>query len=422
MDEHTVSRATLDGSAQPGRLGRRAGLRSGVPRLPKRLPVRTALATAVVALALPAVTGGVSSAEPPVAYPDTPRAIGGGDPLKDVPKSVECSRAKDRPGRKDYLPLSSLKQAPADNPFLTRDRGSVAIELQNEKGQRFRIYMSATTPAMLRRFIATSSACFEYFPLAKGPGRMVEPVQFDAALVKAAANNTGRSQTALATLRDGLVAAGGPATLNDVVAQAAGSPVEVIAKASAAASAALDAKVAAGQLSAAEVTALDVPAIMSALATQPKAVFLYPSTDVPSTGSQLSAQVLGDKRGIVVVGAVPVNPPKNEKQLVIWFAFDPTFGIGAGATHHYVAQCRQSSWVGVYSLSGSEQLKFWRQSPYYLYLGAKTASALNKYVQLSHSSTPVWRGYDTSVYGVAAGTYSIYGGYTWYRGSGGGCG
>ena len=126
-----------------------------------------------------------------------------------------------------------------------------------------------------------------------------------------------------------------------------------------------------------------------------------------------------DQRGMVIVAAVPVNPPK--RRLVIWFAFDPTFGIGTGKTHHYLAQHRQSAWVEIHSSSGSEQLKFWRQSPYYLNLGAKTASGSTPNVKLMHSSAPNTRWYDTSVYGVSAGTYSIYGGYTWYRGSGGGC-
>ena len=56
--------------------------------------------------------------------------------------------------------------------------------------------------------------------------------------------------------------------------------------------------------------------------------------------------------------------------------------------------------------------KFWRQSPYYYYyyVGAKTASPVTPNVKLAHSSYPKWRGYDTSVYGVNSGKYSIYGG------------
>jgi hypothetical protein len=129
-----------------------------------------------------------------------------------------------------------------------------------------------------------------------------------------------------------------------------------------------------------------------------------------------------DKRGVVVVGAVPVNPKLQERQLVIWFAFDPTFGIGAGATHNFVAQCRQAQSVEIYSFSGKQTVKFWRQSPYYLNLGQAPADAAHPDSGvLAHSSYPNWRGYDTSVYGNAAGTYSIYGKYTWYKGSGGGC-
>lgn len=69
--------------------------------------------------------------------------------------------------------------------------------------------------------------------------------------------------------------------------------------------------------------------------------------------------------------------------------------------------------------------KFWRQSPYYYYyyyyVGAKTASPVTPNVKLAHSSYPKWRGYDTSVYGVNSGKYSIYGGYPWNLGTGGGC-
>ena len=162
--------------------------------------MRTALAGVVVALAFPVVTAGVSSPDPIVAYPENPVAVGGGDPLRGVPRPDECSSKRDRPGRRDYVRLALLKRARADNPFVTGDNGSIALELRNVKKQLFRLYVSATTPAMVTRFIATSTACYEYFPLAKAPGLVVEAVQFDALLVRAAVIGTGRSQTALATL------------------------------------------------------------------------------------------------------------------------------------------------------------------------------------------------------------------------------
>ena len=379
--------------------------------------MRAALAAGLLALALPAATGGTIAVEPPVAYPDELRAVGGGDPLKGVPPPDECSRARDTHGRNPYF---SLRRAvAATNPFLKKAAGSVRIDLVNRKQQRFSVYVSASTPAMVKRFVATSRACFEYFETDKGPGKTVEPVQFAGLLVKYAVADTGKSQSTLATARDSLVAAGSPAALNDVVTQAGGHPDVVVDKAAAAASAALAAKVAAGQLTAAEVAALDVHTIVAALAAQPKATFLYPASDIPPTLAKLAAQLAQDERGVVVVGAIPVEP--RAKQMVIWFAFDPTFGIGTGATHNYVAQCRRSAWAEVYSYSGAERLNFWRQSPYYLSFPSKTASAATKDVKTGHSSYPNWRGYDTSVYGVNAGQYSIYGGYTWYQGSGGGC-
>jgi hypothetical protein len=347
--------------------------------------------------------------------------MGGGDPLSSVTPADECSRARDRPGRKDYTPLSSLHQTPADNPFVTRDKGSVAVDLVNKKNQRFRIYLSATTPAMLKRFIATSSACYEYFPLPKAVGPVVETVQFDALLVQAAVANTAMSTTALAALRDELVASGSPSSLNDVVTRAGGDSAAVDTAAVQSASAALADEVSAGQLTAAEVEALDLPSIVSALAALPQAPFLYPPSDVAIGASQLSAQLLTDKRGVVVIGAVPVNPPPQP--IVIWFAFDPTFGINTGQTHDFVAQCRQSDWVEIYSYSGSQRLSFWRQNPYYFFVGQKLANASNPDPgMLMHSSWPDWRGYDTRVYGKAAGQYSIYGGYPyWIKGKGGGC-
>jgi hypothetical protein len=243
--------------------------------------VRAVVAASALALALPALVGEAGPPPTPLAYPTTPRSVGGGDPFKAVPPAQECSRTKDRPGRRDYFPLSSLKRTQTDNPFVARDKGSVALDLVNKKGQHFRIHVSATTPAILKRFIATSSACFEYFQLPNPIGPMIEPVQFDAALVQAAVANTGMSQTALAGQRDSLVAAGSPSSLNDVVAHAGGTPATVVSQATASASAALAAKVAAGQLTAAEVAAIGLPGVMTTLAAAPGAPFLYPSSDVP---------------------------------------------------------------------------------------------------------------------------------------------
>jgi hypothetical protein len=385
--------------------------------------VVTLVLLGLAALALAIGTGGAAPAQSPIAYPVEPREIGGGDPLADVPPPDECSKVRDRPGRLNYFPLSTLKSRNADNPFVSGDRNSVALDLVNKKEQRFRIYVSATTRTILTNFIATSSACFEMFALPQAPKTLVAPVNFDSVLVAAAASGTGSTQDALAVLRDQLLAAGQPASLDDVVAKAGGDPAAVQAQAVADAKAALDAKVAAGELTAAEVAALVLPTIMADLGSAPGAWFLYRPGEIAASSAQLSKQLLTDKRGVVVVAGVPVSQPPS-KLNVVWFAFDPKLSVKNGLTHNFIAQRHVSSSVEIYAWKGAETLKFWRQAPYYLWIGQRMVSAANpsSAPALTHSSSPNTRCYDASVKGTGpAGEYSqysIYGWYVWKLGSG----
>jgi hypothetical protein len=417
MDEHERGHPLHHGAAQPR--SQRHGAILG--RRLSRLPVGVSLCAGLIVFA-----GGIAAAAvatrtaspPPTEYPSTARTVKGALPIEKLHRADECSKANDHPGQKPYFSLKGSVKVNT-NPLVRGAQFTRRIDLVNKKGQPFHVYVSATTDRILTNFLATSRACFEYFTATTFPGPFVDPVRFDVLLVSAASSATQRTQAQLAAVRDALVAAGNPGSVNDIVTKLGGNSVSVVGSATAASSAALAAKVASGELTASEVSALNVTGIVAALAALPGAPFVTAAGDKPSSSAELAARLKTQKGGAVVVGAVPDKV--KDKQIVIWFALDPTFSIGTGLLHSYVAQCRESAWVEVYSISGAERLRFWRQSPYYVNVGTRTASSANQDVKLAHSSKPYKRGYDTDVYGVSGGQYSIYGGYTWVRGTGGGC-
>jgi hypothetical protein len=359
---------------------------------------------------------------PPFAYPLSPQLAGGGDPLRAVPPPRECSPARDRPGR-SYVPLASLKQRPADNPFVRGDQGSVSLDLTNRKGQVFRIYVSASTRAMVQRFVRTSTACYEAFALPKAPRPGIGPVQFDELLIGAAAAVTGLSPAALAARRDGLMAFGAAGTLDDVLSLEGADPATVVARAAGEAASALAAKVASGELSSTEVAALDPAGIMEQLAALPGAPFLRADRGQPEGAAQLAAQLRSGPGGVVIVGAVAVSK-LPARQNVVWFAFDPTFTITAPHTHSFVAQCHKGAWAQIYSWKGSQTVSLKRLSPFSHDFGSSSAYAGAAYpysAQLGETTAPGMRAYDAAVHANTSGRYSIYGAYVWVKGGGGGC-
>jgi len=386
-----------------------------------RFPVGVSLCAGLIVFLGGIATAAVATrtaSPPPTEYPSTARTVKGAVPIEKLHPADECSKANDHPGQKPYFPLTNSVKVKT-NPLVRGAQFTRRIDLFNKKGQPFHVYVSATTDRILTRFLATSRACFEYFTATAFPGPFVDPVRFDAILVSAATASTQRTQAQLAVTRDALVASGNPGSVNDIVAKLGANSASVVSNAAAASSSALAAKVASGELTASEVALLDVPSIVASLAALPGAPFVSAAGDKPSSSGGLAAQLKTQKGGAVIIGAVPDKV--KEKRIVIWFALDPTFSIATGALHSYVAQCRASAWVEVYSISGAERLRFWRQDPYYYNVGTRTASSANQDVSLSHSSNPNKRGYDTSVYGISGGKYSIYGGYTWQLGTGGGC-
>jgi hypothetical protein len=375
------------------------------------------IAAIVAAIAVPA------AAAPPAPlfeYPTDTRAAGGGpDPFKTVPAASDCSAAKDHAAG-GFTPLSQLTRRPADNPFVTGDRGSVvAIYVNKKRRQTFKIYLSATTPAILKNFIATSTACLEAFPLSAIPGAVVQPVPLAAILVQDAVKLTGSSQAALATIRDQLVAQGHNGSLGDVITKAGGDPAAVAAAAAPDASAALAAKVTAGDLTSTEVEALNVPGVFETLVALPGAPFLYDPINIPPGTPELSTLLRKDPKGIVVVGTVPVEPMPGKLD-VIWYAFDPTFSIANGWKHYFVNQCHPDATAGIYSWQGDQWVALYRMKPSYTLVGQKEANGNHPDTgAIKDSAVPKSPSYDAAVWATAhgGGKYSIYGAYTWVMGS-----
>ena len=134
--------------------------------------------------------------------------------------------------------------------------------------------------------------------------------------------------------------AGPAATLADVVTARGVDPDVVIAAAAAAADGELQAKVAAGELTATEVAALNLDAIMTELANQPGAPFLIDPIELPMTPAELGAMLRRDPRRAVVIGMERADGKPTRPEFT-WFVFDPT--LAGGATQGYVAHCESYS-------------------------------------------------------------------------------
>jgi hypothetical protein len=359
---------------------------------------------------------GARAAQAPVieAYPPEPRRVGGGNAYDALPGPQECERRRDRRRRRDYTRLSRLPSRPAKDPFVRRAPATIALDLTNEKDQRFRIYVSAGSRRTARRYIARSSGCLEHFPVRRLPTPLVKPVEFDRLLIDAARTASGMSQNELSDLADSGAAPTAP-TFVQVVAAAGADPDAVIADASARADVKLQARVSAGQLPAGEVAGLVTADLVRRLAEEPGTPFLFSTRDLPQTETQRGTQLRKGARESVSVSMTTAQP-EPPRRVVVWFAFDPP--VNKGQQRYYRARCERESYVGLRAWKGGATVRFWRNpSPF---IGSRTSwFHHDQRRSMEHRSTSKRR-YDTRVEGEQNNSeYSIYGG--WIQGSGGGC-
>ncbi len=372
--------------------------------------VAAVLATGAAVAAL-----GQQPANVVTAVPDKPRAVDGSNPLARLPGPSECAPGRDRSIRRNYFPLSQLKQHRVEDPFVRRAPYSVALDLVNRKRQRFLIYLSAGSAAPVKRLIASSSACLERFALSRPMPAAVVPVRLDALLVAAAVRATNLSQAKLSVIRDELAAAEKTASLAAVLTNRRVDPDAVIKDAARDADAQLRAKVAAGELSAAEVAAVNTRRLMQRLAHQPRAPFLYPPQELSRDPAELGRRLREDPRRSVALSMKPVGA-LDSKRTVVWFVVDPN--VNKDVVHAYRSQCRRSAWTRIKAWAGSAMVRLWRAPPPDN-VGSATATAPNLSSQIVRTSETL-KTYDVNVKGLQNGsTYTIEGG--WVMGSGGGC-
>jgi hypothetical protein len=369
---------------------------------------------------------------PSPSYPVEPRTLAGADPFALVPKPQECARSRDRAGRADYFPLSRPRPSRrASNPFAPGAPATTALTLENAKGQRFVIYVSAGSAATVSRYIEQAWVCVEAITLKAADPRVLVPVRISAHLVAAAVAQTGRSATALSALRNSL-AASGPASLADVITAAGGVVDDVVVAASDATKSELAARIAAGELTPAEVTSLDVPALVNDLASQAGAPFLTPPADDPSTAAQ-RARLLGRNRGTVLVGIVPAGTGKPlPKRYIAWAAFEfaplsrgqrfiaavtTHGGMHAGDYHNYIAKCQKSASAQIFAGRGGATVKLWRVTDWAGYATSYAGSGASSKLYAWWGSARTYDSWVRAIYTDT--TYSMY--YSWIKGSGGGC-
>jgi len=384
------------------------------------LVVAAALLCSLAVVAARAGAAYIAPPPPPMwTYPPAPRAVGGGDPLAALGKPVECAPEKDAQGYGNYFPLGDLPQQPGTNPYVPGAPYTTVLSFENEKQQPFRIYVSAGTQAAIGQYIATTSACLEAFKRVKQMPAVVDPVDFTSILLQAAEDVTQQSQADLAGIRDELAAdsySDGPITLRDVLWYLDSDPDTVLAQAVPAANAALQAKVADGELSAAEVAALDTGSIMAQLMDEPGIEFLFPPDELPPTPAAIGKALQTDTTGTIVVSTAPLPHSLPWKHSVIWFAFDPK--IDQGQTHDYVTPCRNSADAQILAKAGGERLQLRRVNPEQTKSASVTAGQLNT---LLFKDSTVKR-YVSFVKGLQDDSdYSLYGSEGWVRGSGNVC-
>jgi hypothetical protein len=205
-------------------------------------------------------------------YPPAPMTTNGDDPFARLPTAREC---KMYPGGRPATLSPRLSRFPrekADNRSVRGDRRTVAVHYRNRNRQQFTVYVSGATSATVADYVAHTRVCIESFPMRSKFPRLVEPVAFDEALVVAVTAATGLSRTELSAVQNSL---GSQSTLLDVMSARNVAPAPVLDAAAEAATAALNTRVAAGELEAGAVARLDVRANMDALAALPDPPFVF---------------------------------------------------------------------------------------------------------------------------------------------------
>ena len=344
-------------------------------------------------------------------YPVTPQRVNGKSVAADLPGPKECAPSRDRGTERDYIPLSRLKGEQARDPFADGDVATVRLELVNAKRQHFFIYVSAGDDSAVRRYIDDGSACMERFRVKRLPPPLVRAVAFDRVLLHAA-DAAGISRGTLAALAKSAPPGGPEPSFLDLVATAGGDPSAVLDQAIGSASARLQQLVASGKLDPAKVAALDVADLVSRLAKEPGAPFVYDPASVPRTRAELGAWLRAKPRQRVSIGMTV--PPRRGRD-VVWFAFDPD--INLNQDRNYKAHCERESYVG---------LRAWKGGASYFFslagslLDSKTSWWWHDTRKSSSKSMSKKHTFDVRVTGKANGSnYSIYGG--WLEGGGGGC-
>jgi hypothetical protein len=363
--------------------------------------------------------------QPVANYPADPRTIGGGSPYDALPKADECSQARGQSAG-GYTSLAKLPHRVGKSPFVSGDVVTETVDLKNAKGQTFRLYVSAGSRKTVDAYLARVTACAEAFPLTSAAPRVIASVPLWAYLVIAARDETQRSQDALSGLRDQLAAAGQPSSLANVIAAANGSATAALDASIPPVKKELARRVAAQELTAAEVAGLNLRGMMKALETQPYAPFLNRQR-VDASSPATAGRALASDPQSVLVGIQPLTTLPTRAAVWAAFAFSRRQLAGAagaalgpldaGHYHYFVAKCQLAASAQIWAKSGGAQLKLWRVSDW---SGYATSYATSGASSRLYASASKYRTYDTWVKGLLNGTYySMY--YGWVRGSGGGC-
>jgi hypothetical protein len=251
----------------------------------------------------------------------------------------------------------------------------------------------------------------------------IEQVDLSRLLVQAAVVATGRTRADLSAVRDGLAA--GQDTFTATITTAGGDAATVIAAAATAVTGELQTKVAAGELTAAEVAAFNVQDRLTQLADEPGAPFLYDPAELAASVGAVGRSVNRDRRR-VAIGLRARTAPRARR--VVWYAVDgaPAARKANGpwwisGTHDYIAECRRQAWAQIAVWVGKAAVHLWRVSPFHD-VGTRSASVGSGLSSmLMHPASPATKKkyYDVRVANKRPdgnSRYSIYGG--WERGGG----
>jgi hypothetical protein len=335
------------------------------------------------------------------------------DPLVTAPP-VECDPSIDNPGPEalDYFDLDSFDQRDdVSDELQIPDMTNVAVEFQNDKGQRFDVIVSAHDPDVVEEYISSASLCLEAIPIEREP-EPLEAVDLGAILI----DSTGFSTADLSAKRDEQLANGLSGSLGEVISVLGGDPGAVLGDAITDAQAEINAI---SGMAPPDAVATDVATLLDQLESQPGAPFLVdPGLQAQDT-SDWTRILQREGSGNVLVTFVSVVRDRGQFDLdIVYFAEDPS--INRDQYRAYRAIC--STWAGVqlYASKGSATVTFWRQTPSYRSIGNRYDAAgapASSWLSSWSSTRSSW---DAGVRGWQDGSYySLYGG--WTEGTGGFC-